>query len=108
MRLIMLKLLRPAAGYDYTYNVSEELQILILAQKRRTRGGRIMPVQKGRICRLARRKQNVIIAPAASCPGVPGMMKTRIEVINNLYLPNFRIFATKVMTNTKSDEDEES
>ena len=33
MRLIMLKLLRPAAGYNVTYNVSEELQVPILAQK---------------------------------------------------------------------------
>jgi len=66
-----------------------------------------MPVQKGRMDRLARRKMNVIMAPAASCPGVPGMMKTRIEVMNNLYLPNFRIFALKMMIKTERDEGEE-
>ena len=43
-----------------------------------------MPVQKGRMDRLRMRKMNVIMAPATSCPGVPGMMKTSIEVINNL------------------------
>jgi hypothetical protein len=36
--------------------------------------------------RLRMRKKNVIMAPAASCPGVPGMMKMRIEVINNLWI----------------------
>ena len=41
--------------------------------------------QKGRISILATRNTNVIIAPTASCPGVPGLTKFSRRVIRNFH-----------------------
>jgi hypothetical protein len=39
--------------------------------------------QKGRQNSPRSKKKNVIIAPADSCPGVPGLMKTRTLVMSS-------------------------